>query len=206
MTHTREPYRLSFTSASSQLPKFVHLAALVIESKYDPDDLGHEQLGKEKESTNIRQFRELKHRLKTLTKDEIDLLAHGNLLDQKHIVLLAICKTYRFIFDFIVEVLRDKALVYDFEIRNSDYNSFINRKLFDHPELEKLTESSKAKIKTVLFRILSEVGLIDNAKSRVIQPVLLSNELEKVVVNDNPELLKIFLKPDREIAQLIDDN
>jgi hypothetical protein len=206
LTYTKEPYRLSFTSASSQLPKFIDLAVLTIESDFDLSKLGHEHLGKEKESTNIRQFRELMHRLRTLTKDEIELLAHGNLLDQKHISLLAISKTYRFIFDFIVEVLRDKVLVYDFEIRDSDYNSFVNRKYYDHPELESLSESTKIKIKTVLFRILSEVGLIDHAKSRVIQRVLLSNELEKVVVDDNPELLKIFLKPDREIAELINAN
>lgn len=203
MTYTKEPYRLSFTSASTQLSKFIDLAVLTIESDFDLSKLGHEHLGKEKESTNIRQFRELMHRLRALTKDEIELLAHGNLLDQKHIALLAISKTYRFVFDFIVEVLRDKALIYDFEIRDSDYNSFVNRKYYDHPELESLSESTKIKIKTVLFRMLEEVGLINNAKSRVIQLVLLSNELEKVVVNDNPELLKIFLKPDREIAELI---
>jgi hypothetical protein len=184
------------------LSSFVRMAALVVENDAKLDSLTNDQIGKEKESTNVRQFRELKHRLKTLTAEEVDILSNGSLVDQKHVALLAICKTYRFISDFIVEVIRDKVLVYDFEIRESDYNSFINRKSFDHPELESLTESSRTKIKTVLFRMLAEVGLIDNAKSRVIQPVLLSDELEKVIVKDNPELLKIFLKPDREIAEL----
>lgn len=184
------------------MSNFIHLAVLAVDNGFDLDKLTNAQIGKEKERTNVRQFRELKHRLKTLTNEEIELLANGNLRDQKHIALLAICKTYRLISDFIVEVIRDKVLVYDFEIRESDYNSFINRKSFDHPELEGLTESSQVKIKTVLFRMLAEVGLIDNAKSRVIQPLLLSDNLEKVVVQDNPELLKIFLKPDREIAEL----
>jgi hypothetical protein len=206
LIHTREPYRLSFTSASSQLPIFVILAGLAIEKDYDLDDLTPDKIGKEKESTNIRQFRELKHRLKSLNKAEIDLLANGNLVNQKHIIFLAFCKTYRFIFDFVVEVLREKALVYDYEIRESDYNSFINAKIFDHPELEELTESSRKKIKTVMFRMLAEVGLIDNPKTKVIQPMLISDELERLLVDDNPELLKIFLKPDREIAQLTNDN
>ena len=47
--------------------------------------------------------------------------------------------------------------------------------------------------------------MIDNTKSRHIQSVLLSDELRKVVVSDNPELLKIYLKSDREIAQLNND-
>jgi hypothetical protein len=180
----------------------VRLAALAVENGSGLDKLTNDQIGKEKESTNVRQFRELMLRLKTLTTEEVDILANGSLVDQKHVALLAICKTYRFIADFIIEVIRDKVLVYDFEIRESDYNSFINRKSFDHQELEGLTESSQTKIKTVLFRMLTEVGLIDNPKSRVIQPMLLSDELEKVIVKDNPELLKIFLKSDREIAEI----
>lgn len=188
------------------LPGFVRMAALAVENGYKLDKLTNDQIGKEKESTNVRQFRELKHRLETLTTEEVDLLANGSLVDQKHVVLLAFCKTYRFISDFIVEVIRDKVLVYDFEIRESDYNSFINRKSFDHPELEGLTESSQTKIRTVLFRMLAEVGLIDNAKSKVIQPMLLSDELEKIIVKDDPQLLKIFLKSDREIAELTHAN
>lgn len=206
MTHSTESYRLSFTAASSLLPGFVRMAALAVENGYKLDKLTNDQIGKEKESTNVRQFRELKHRLETLTTEEVDLLANGSLVDQKHVVLLAFCKTYRFISDFIVEVIRDKVLVYDFEIRESDYNSFINRKSFDHPELEGLTESSQTKIRTVLFRMLVEVGLIDNAKSKVIQPMLLSDELEKIIVKDDPQLLKIFLKSDREIAELTHAN
>ncbi len=206
MTPSREPYRLSFTSTSSVLLSFARLATLAVDNGYSLDQLTNDNVQMGKKSTNIRQFRELKLRLKTLTWEELNLLANGSLVDQKHMTLLAICKTYRFILDFVVEVIRDKALVYDLEIRESDYNSFINRKSFDHPELEDLTESSKIKIKTVLFRILAEVGLIDNAKSRLIQPVLLSNDLQNVIVNDNPELLKIFLKPDREIAELIHAN
>lgn len=202
MKHSTTPYRFSFTAASSLLTSFVRMAALAIENDFSLDRLTNDQIGKEKESTNVRQFRELKHRLETLTREEVDMLANGSLVDQKHVTLLAICKTYRFISDFIVEVIRDKVLVYDFEIRESDYNSFINRKSFDHPELEGLTESSQTKIKTVLFRMLAETGLIDSAKSRMIQPMLLSDELQKMIVNDDPELLKIFLKPDREIAEL----
>ena len=202
MNPGNEPYRLSFTSTSSLLPTFVRLANMTVENGYSLHLLTNEKVEIGKKSTNIRQLRELKLRLKTLTREELKMLAKGSLVDQKHMTLLAICKTYRFIFDFIIEVVRDKALIYDYEIRESDYKSFINRKLFDHPELERIKDSSKVKIKTVLFRIISEVGLIDNARSRLIQPVLLSNELQTIIVQENPELLKIFLKSDKEIAEL----
>ncbi|HEV7330927.1 MAG TPA: DUF1819 family protein [Flavisolibacter sp.] len=201
-----EPYRLSFTAASSMLKTFVRLAVLLTENSYDIDQLSNSQLEKEKESTKVRQFRELKHRLRTLTPKEIDLLAHGSLEDKKHMTLLAICKTYRFVFDFVVEVIRDKALLFDLEIRDSDYKRFITNKAIGHPEVEELTESSQTKIKTVLFRTLAELGLISDAKSRVIQPMLISQEVQAAILSDNPEYLKIFLKSDKEIAELTHDN
>lgn len=205
MTHRKEKYLLSFTAASSMLPDFTRLALLAAENEFNLEKLSAIHLAKEKGSTKVRQFRELKHRLKTLTREEMNLLANGSLMEQKQLTLLAICKTYRFIFDFVVEVIREKALVYDYEIRESDYNSFINRKLYDHPELESLSPSSQKKIKTVLFRMLAEIGLIDNARSKMIQTFLISDEVAKLIVRDNPELLKIFLNSDREIDERFHD-
>ena len=201
-----EKYRFSFTAGSSQLADFTRLAKMVVEADYELDRIKRDDVGKDKESTNQRHFQELRIRLGHLTSEEIDLLADGDLNDKKYVTLLALCKSYKFILDFVVEVVREKALVYDFEIRESDYNSFINRKIYDHPELEELSESTKDKIKQVLFRILAEVGLIDNAKSRVIQHILIAPKLNNIVRKDNPELLKIFLKPDREIKEATNAN
>lgn len=202
----KEKYRFSFTAGSSQLADFTRLAKMVAEADYELDKINRDDVGKDKERTNQRHFQELRIRLENLTKEEIELLADGDLNDKKYVTLLALCKSYRFIFDFVVEVVREKALVYDFEIRESDYNSFINRKIYDHPEFEQLSESTKDKIKQVLFRILAEVGLIDNAKSRVIQPVLIGAKLEKIIRNDNPGFLKLFLRPDREIREATNAN
>ena len=201
-----EKYRFSFTAGSSQIADFTRLAKMVVDAGYELDRISRDDVGKGKERTNQRHFQELRIRLGTLTNEEIEVLADGDLNDKKCITLLALCKSYRFVLDFVVEVVREKALVYDFEIRESDYNSFVNRKIYDHPELDELSESTKDKIKQVLFRILAEVDLIDNAKSRVIQNVLIAPKLFNIVKRDNPELLKIFLKPDSEIKEATNAN
>lgn len=202
----KEKYRFSFTAGSSQIADFTRLAKMVVDAGYELDRISRDDVGKGKERTNQRHFQELRIRLGTLTNEEIEVLADGDLNDKKCITLLALCKSYRFVLDFVVEVVREKALVYDFEIRESDYNSFVNRKIYDHPELDELSESTKDKIKQVLFRILAEVDLIDNAKRRVIQNVLIAPKLFNIVKRDNPELLKIFLKPDSEIKEATNAN
>jgi hypothetical protein len=201
-----DTYRFSFTACSSLIADFTRLAKMVVDAGYELDKISRDDVGKEKERTNQRQFQELRIRLSTLTNEEIEVLADGDLNDKKCITLLALCKSYRFVLDFVVEVVREKALIYDFEIRESDYNTFVNRKIYDHPELEQLSETTKNKIKQVLFRIFAEVGLIDNARSRVIQHILIAPRVNNIVSSDNPELLKIFLKPDREIKEATNAN
>src|SRR5690606_14768263 len=104
-------YRLSFTAASLRLPEMSEMAKRFLEE-------GHKKITKEdiitggNTRTTDREFRELKFRLVTLTPQQLEFLAFGDFLIQKQIALLSICKLYGFIRDFIVEVLREKALVF----------------------------------------------------------------------------------------------
>ena len=201
-----EKYRFSFTAVSAPVADFVRLAQMIVDVGYDTEQLNRDNLGKEKERTNQRHFQEMKMRFKNLTRDEIDLLVTGDMDDKKQVVLIAMCKSYRFIFDFVLEVVRDKILVYDTELKDLDYNSFVNRKIYDHPEYEELSETTRKKIKQVLYLILEQVGLIDSAKNKRIQPQLVSSKMMNIAAADNPELLKLFLKSDREIADYINEN
>ena len=201
MKEMNETYIFSFTALSSPVADFTRSAQMLVEADYDLNKLNRNDVGKEKERTNQRHFQEMKMRFKNLTQEEIDVLATGDLNDKKMICFLAVCKSYNFIFEFVVEVIREKVLLYDYEIKELDYNSFTNRKIYDHPEYEKLSELTQKKIKQVLFRILEQVGVIDSTKSKNIQHLLLSPKLIRVICNDNWEFLRIFLKPDREIME-----
>jgi hypothetical protein len=203
---TSEKYIFSFTAVSAPIADFTRLAEMLVLANYDWTRLTRDVVSKEKERTNQRHFQEMRMRFGKLTNDEIDLLAFGDLNDKKLVALIAMCKAYRFIFDFVMEVIREKALVYDFELRESDYNSFINRKSYGHPEYEILSVVTKKKTKQVLFRILEQVGLIDSAKNRHIQQLLVSPGLCRIICNDSPALLKLLLKPDQEILELSNGN
>jgi hypothetical protein len=68
--------------------------------------------------------------------------------------------------------------------------------------LERLAFSTQKKVKQLAFKILEQAGIIDDIKSKIIQPQLLSSELVDAIMEDNPEWLKVFLYSDNEITEL----
>ena len=91
---------------------------------------------------------------------------------------------------FFLEI---KFLIMDFNLTDTDYLSFIRRKEVEHDELTELTDLTQGKIKQVIFKILEQGGIIESIKSKEIQLQILEGKTKRVIVDDNPEWLKIFL-------------
>lgn len=158
--------------------------------------------GSVKSGTTERQFREIRKRIEGLTSIQIELLATGDLVTQRQIAFLAVCKHYAFIRDFVVEVIRDKTLVFDYQLRESDFNSFIKNKQQVHPELDDFEESTFTKAKQVMFHILEQAGIIDNPESKRIQPQILNQAVQKAIALDDRNQLRYFLLSDRDIQDI----
>lgn len=150
--------------------------------------------------TTDREFRELKFRIQTLTSKQLEILAYGDTPSQKQIGLLAMCKLYTFIRDFVVEVLREKALIFDYQLTEGEYITFYRRKCEVHPELEELADSTTKKVKQVVFTILAQADLIDSTDNKRIVPQFVDNKVSNAVVAEEPEWLKVFLLSDGDIA------
>ncbi len=99
-------------------------------------------------------------RLKTLSSDELEFLVAGNHQEQACILWLAVCRRYRFIADFAVEVLRERYITLKTDLSHEDFDSFFNRKSEWHPELDEIRPATRGKLRQVLFRILREAGLL----------------------------------------------
>jgi hypothetical protein len=153
-------------------------------------------------SSAIRLERELRHRLGGLTPDQLRLLAQATAEDRTAIAWLAACKHIRFAFEFTAEVLRDKLAAHDPVLRHSDYEAYVENKCLTHPELARLTTSSKTKVRQVLLRMLVEAGLLaaGTPLGTIRRPVL-SPTVVQVVTSDKPGWLAAFLVPDSEIFQ-----
>ncbi len=198
-------YILSFTAASLRLNEMIKVAKAAYDNNSTDLKVVKESgvvFSSVKTRTFDREFREVRKRLETLNPEQISILIKGDLISQKQIAFLAVCKRYGFIRDFTIEVIRDKVLVFDFKLNESDFNSFINNKILLHPELEAFSESTRKKAKQVMYRILEQAGIINNAVDKAILPQLLQQDVINSIVRDDPAWLKIFMMPDRDIKQL----
>lgn len=213
MVNTRK-YSFSFTGASALISE-----TLVIAKEYHKlndwntvqislSDNNH--LNKVKQGTFKREFSEIKKRLSLLTPNQLQLMIQGSYEEAKFMILLSLVKAYPYLFDFIVEVLLNKYLLFDRTLLNSDYTRFVNSKSLQHPELEKITEITSKKVKQVVFKLLEQVGLITNIKNGIILKPFLSSEITRVILDDDPVYLSAFLYSNQEIKVLIekpkDDN
>lgn len=192
-------YKFSFTATSLRTKDFVKIAQW--EKSRDIKEL-ELQIGNGKSSTGKRLLLEIKKWENVLTSSQLNLLKTGSFKASNEMAFLAVCKCYSFIREFMVEVVREKYLVYDYELTDGDYLSFFRRKSEIDSSLEDLTEITQKKVKQVTFKMLEQANIINDIKSRNIQPQLLETETQKVTIEDNPELLKVFLYTDLYINQL----
>jgi hypothetical protein len=196
-------YRLSFTGANAMIQESCFIAEQFLKKgdwiKVRESIIDNDSQFRDKKATSIRQFNEISLRLKTLTKEQLTILVKNNIENKKLIIAIAIAKAYQVIFEFINEVLRNKYLLFDTILFDSDFERFFEAKSLIHPEVLEISDNTKKKLKTVLYRILEQTGLISDIKTKIIQRPYIPNEILEAITKDNSDLLRIFLFTDSEI-------
>lgn len=162
----QDEYRLSFgtgglyVSESYQLTQSfckLHDWAEVIESAVEKNLLQF----KSTQSTR-RAVREICTRLKNLTPQEMDFFQTADPYDQSLICWLACCRTYEFIGDFATQVLLENFASYKLDLDYAAFDFFCEEQAQFHPELEEVTESTRKKLRQILFRMMREAGILSD--------------------------------------------
>ena len=192
MTESTFKYEFSLTGSSLRVNEMILFATKYINE-------GLLEFKSDKGTTNKRMVSEFKKRIDNLTVNQQELLLNSNFSNQKQLAFLSACKTYSLLRDFVIEVVREKYLIMDYNLTETDYISFIRRKEINHDELANLTDQTQAKVKQVIFKILEQAGIINNVRDKEIQLQLLGESTKKSIIEDNPEWLKIFLLSDMDI-------
>lgn len=154
-------------------------------------------------ATRKREFIEFKKRLQTLTAEQLNYYEDASSSDVKNLTMLSCFKLYNFIYDFATEVMRNKLLLFDFQLINSDYESFYDSKRVAYDNLNTISEGTQYKLKQVMFKMFEQAEFIDSVKNKNIQKPYLSQELIKLIVEDDPKYLSAFLYNDYEINEHI---
>ena len=200
---------MSFTAGAAMLNETYAIAEVLLECDGDWERTKERAfkenlMQKEKMSSNQRYFALMKQRLEALNYEELKLFVDSTVAVRRLIVLLAICKAHPFIYDFISENVRDCFYNQYEKVSHANFNEFYNEKKYEHPELEQVTEQTVAKMRQVIFRILEQTEIIEDAESGILRRPYLSEKLESLIVKDDPKWLAIFLYSNNEISNLND--
>ena len=197
-------YTMSFTTGGLFIQESLKMAALYFEVKtwsgVQEKVITGNILQARTISTSKRNCREILSRLKTLRRDELNLLVHGNSQEQCCLLWLAICRRYRFIADFAVEVLRERYISLKSVVNYEDFDSFFNKKSDWHHELEKTSISTRKKLRQVLFKIMKEAELI--LQDNTINTIILSPQVFNVISADNRQDLHYFPIFDADLMRM----
>ena len=187
-------YRLSFGTGNS----YINESNLILNKYLENKDW--EETQKYSIENNILQtntlssakriFRETSLRLKSLSHQEQEFFIRSNYLDQSILIWIAICRTYKFIGDFASTIIIEKFNSYQLEMEYSDFNYFFENQQFFHEELRTLKDSTRKKLRQVIFRIMKDLNII--SKDKEITPLLPSLELKEVTKSTRKDL-KLFL-------------
>lgn len=126
-------------------------------------------------STLKRVCREVISRLRTLSPSELKFLVEASHQEQAYLLWLTVCRRYRFISEFAVEVLRERYITLKSDLTHEDFDSFFNRKSEWHLELDEIAPATRGKLRQVLFKILREADLL--TANNMIRAAMLSPRL-----------------------------
>ncbi len=141
-------------------------------------------------SSEKRIFREISLRLKSLSQKEQEFFIRSNYLDQSILIWIAICRTYKFIGDFSSMIITEKFNSYQSEMNYNDFNYFYEQQKVFHEELNSLKDSTRKKLRQVIFKIMKDLNII--SKTKEITPLLPSKEIKEISINTTNDM-QLFL-------------
>lgn len=141
-------------------------------------------------SSGSRLARELTQRLAVFTDDDLELLADAGPTERGYVMWAGTCRRYAFIGEFAEEVLRERYLLLTPTLTHDEFDAFVRGKTLWHPELEDLRESTLKKLRSTLFRMLREAGLLSTGGE--ILPAVVSERLIDIFEARDPSDLRFF--------------
>ena len=191
---TNDRYSMSFTTGCLFYRESVKLATLFVDLKdwniVRNTVLADNLLQARTQNTSKRFCREIISRLKTLSGQELELLINGTPQEQAYLLWLAICRRYKFIGDFAVEIIRERFISLKTDLNNEDFEAFIHKKSERHSEIDAIQPSTRSKLRQVLFKMLREAELL--TVNNTINAALLSPRLVQVIAHHQHRDLLFF--------------
>lgn len=153
-------------------------------AKYLLNGISPEELKRKNIEENLIKYKSTKsivrvnspifRRLNVMDCEMLNEFVHTDIETSKYILLYTIMKTDRLVRDFVVEVYKDKLLMRKDYIEKFDIDNWYEEKSILSKALRERTESTSAKLKQVIMKILQDSGLVIKEKHRfkIVRPLL----------------------------------
>ncbi len=131
-------------------------------------------------------------RLKIMNKEMLEEFVYSDIENSKYILLYTIMKTDKLVRDFLFEVYKDKLLMRKEYIEKFEIDNWYEEKCILSKTLRERTESTSAKLKQVIMKILQDSGLVIKEKDRfkIIRPLLKEKYISMLDKNGDMEYAK----------------
>ena len=188
-------YRTSFTTGGICLNESVALAGNYNESKgwslAIEDTISNFDLSAPKQKSQRRLLGELSSRLKNLNPHELTFFKnYADIAEQRLLLWLAFCRTYRLVREYVLEIVQDRYLAYRLDLSIDSFDLFFEHKAEWDDTLASTSASTRVRLRQVVFKTMREVGII--SEENRIQSSYLSPQLRGLIEATSPTDLAVF--------------
>jgi len=161
-------------TVGSLLVRESRIVARLLASGEEPDTIKSEVMNRNlfqnNSPTTTRKYCQLIIlRLEQLNPPQLRIVAEGTDESAALMLMAAVLKNYPIVRNFVTDVLFDKVRCYEPSLDKKDWTRFLEQRETIYSEIKKWTESSRKKIGQVIFRMLSEAGLLSDTRRMLIQ-------------------------------------
>lgn len=190
---TNHRYSFSFTAGALLTRECMTIAPLYLEER-DWEQVRRRAVAENllqarTHRAGVRQVSETVKRLSALTDDEVDLFLDVTGTERAQLMWAAACRRYRLIGEFAEEVVRERFLVLASSLSYEDFDSFVRTKALWHEELADVKPSTLQKLRSNVFKMLGEAGLVADG---IISPVSLSQRVLDLLEARIPSDVRFF--------------
>lgn len=112
----------------------------------------------------------------------VHIVASGLSDVAKQACLFLMMNYYRVVWDFMITVIGEKYRTNDFTFTKVDLNSFFTRLEEQNDTVASWSDATVYKCKQVLKKMLVETGILDNARSEVLNPIVLDYSVKEAII------------------------
>lgn len=192
------PYSAGLMSQSCWFIEFKRIVQLIVAGKTEEEIkkecLENNLLGAVKEYRAKRMYGYLINRASMLDEELVQLFTESDLATQKVINLIAILRGDRLFFEFVYEVYREKAILGQHTLEDTDVNIFFTKKGNQSEIVEGWNDSTKRHLRSNYVTCLADANLLQvEKKVRKITTPILDSQLIRHLENCGDHALLVAI-------------